>query len=516
MRKIIIGGLVVVIAFVGTLWALGTFSPSRTLTDHRPALAKLPDLQPFTRTSHVIAPVAIANSAIRDAMEAAAPRDLTGKRENPLTELLGKADIGWTIGRGPIAVTGTAAGLAISTPINGTLRATGQIANQAGSVAGAVTRLLGDSVGREVQSLATRTLDQRAEIRGSVTVTARPSLQPTWRMDPNLSGQVALAQTGMNIAGIRLNVANEVKPLLDRTVNDQIVRLSGRLRNDPTLEQVARREWAKMCRSIPLGAALPGTPNLWLEVRPIRAAAANPRIEAASTVLTVGVQAETRIVSGETRPNCPFPAQLDIVPQLDQGKLAIALPIDLPFTELNRLLEAQLKGKTFGGEAGAAAEVTVLAAKLAASGERLLISLRVKAREKKSWLGLGAEATVHIWGRPVLDHRQQLLRLTDIALDVESEAAFGLLGAAARTAIPYLQATLAENAVIDLKPFAASAKQSIAAAIADFQKQTDAVRAEAAVTELRLTGIAFDSKTLRVIAEADGTVRIAVTKLAVQ
>jgi len=36
---------------------------------------------------------------------------------------------------------------------------------------------------------------------------------------------------------------------------------------------------------------------------------------------------------------------------------------------------------------------------------------------------------------------------------------------------------------------------------------------EAAVTSLRLAGIEYDSKTLRVIAEADGTVKIAVSAL---
>ena len=40
--------------------------------------------------------------------------------------------------------------------------------------------------------------------------------------------------------------------------------------------------------------------------------------------------------------------------------------------------------------------------------------------------------------------------------------------------------------------------------------------AQAAVTALRLVGIEFDAKTLRVIAEADGTVRVAVTALPLQ
>ena len=106
-----------------------------------------------------------------------------------------------------------------------------------------------------------------------------------------------------------------------------------------------------------------------------------------------------------------------------------------------------------------------------------------------------------------------MLRLKDIALDVESEAAFGLLGAAARAAVPYLESTLAENATVDLLPLTANARKSIEAAIADFRKSADGVRVDAAVTNLRLVGIEFDTKTIRVIAEADGTVRVAVTAL---
>ncbi|TMJ45246.1 MAG: DUF4403 family protein, partial [Alphaproteobacteria bacterium] len=229
--------------------------------------------------------------------------------------------------------------------------------------------------------------------------------------------------------------------------------------------------------------------------------------------LTIGVEAQTRIVPTETKPDCPFPAQLEVVPQIEQGRVNIAVPIDIPFSDVNRLLEAQLKGKSFPDDKSSAFTATIRSVNLAASGDRLLLSLRVKANENKSWLGLGAEATVHVWGRPVLDSTHQVLRLTDIALDVESEAAFGLLGIAAQAAVPYLERTLAENAVVDLVPLAANARNSIDAAIADFRKSSDGVRVDAAVTGLRLVGIEFDAKTLRVVAEVDGTARVAVTKL---
>jgi hypothetical protein len=105
------------------------------------------------------------------------------------------------------------------------------------------------------------------------------------------------------------------------------------------------------------------------------------------------------------------------------------------------------------------------------------------------------------------------LRLTDIQLAVESEAAFGLLGAAARAAMPQLQKALAEKATIDLKPFASNAQKKIAAVIADFQKNENGVRVAAEIDKLRLADIAFDSKTLRVIAEAEGMINVFINSL---
>ena len=114
------------------------------------------------------------------------------------------------------------------------------------------------------------------------------------------------------------------------------------------------------------------------------------------------------------------------------GRVSIGVPIDMPFTEINKIIEAQFAGKTFPEDGSGSVDVTVKRASVAASGDRLLISLLVNAKEKKSFFGFGGEANVHIWGRPALDQAQQILRLTDIELAVESEAAFGLLGAAAR------------------------------------------------------------------------------------
>jgi hypothetical protein len=273
-------------------------------------------------------------------------------------------------------------------------------------------------------------------------------------------------------------------------------------------------QWAKACRSIPLqgSGASAALPPLWLEMKPTRAIAAQPRVDAQAVTLLLGLEAETRVTSAPTKPECPFPDKISIVPPTGTG-VNIGVPIDVPFTEINKLIAAQMVGHTYPEDGSGLAEVTVKGVNVVPSGDRLLISLLVRAKEKKSWFGLGAEATVHIWGRPMLDQEQQTLRLADVQLAVESEAAFGLLGAAARAVVPQLQQALVQKATLDLKPIAANAREKIAAAIADYQKSDDGLKVDAKIDSLTLTDIAFDSKTLRVVAEAGGSLNVSVTKL---
>src|ERR1700724_3613742 len=70
----------------------------------RPELAAVPPLPPLTRPSVVVVPAVIPIPAIREALGAATPRTLTGKRDNPLPQVLSNADLGWTVERGPLTV----------------------------------------------------------------------------------------------------------------------------------------------------------------------------------------------------------------------------------------------------------------------------------------------------------------------------------------------------------------------------------------------------------------------------
>jgi hypothetical protein len=516
IRTIIGGAAVLVGSFFGALALMDVLWPQVPAQPNRPALVAVPPLQPLTRTSTVLAPAAVAMTAIRDALEAQAPRDLTGKPTNPVSKLLSSAQLTFNVTRSPLTVAGQSNVLNVSTQLSGTFQAIGTLAGGANSVTSGVGNtvgnLVGGSVGQQVQNLAGKAFDQHTDIHGTVQVTSRPAIAPNWRLSPNLSGQVNVVDVVLPVAGLKLDVAGAVKPVLDGAVRDQMTALDAKLRNDPFIEAAARSEWVKLCSSTSLGAAGQGMPNLWLEVRPTRAIAAQPRIDANAVTLLVGVQAETRIVPSQTKPNCPFPQSLDIVPRANEGSVSIGVPIDIPFTEVNRLLEAQIKGKTFPEDGSGEFAVTIKQATIAASGDRLLITLFVNAK-KRGFFAIGADATVYVYGRPVLDADRQILRFTDLALDVQSEAVFGLLGAAAKAAVPYLQNTLADKAVIDLKPFAADARKQMAAAVTSFAAQGSGMTAKVAIDDLRLTGVAYDDKTLRVIADVNGAVSVAISSL---
>ena len=218
--KIVIGALVAIVSFGAAVWALNWLSPGPK--DQRPALVEVPPLAPVARNSVIVTPAAIALSAIHSALETAAPRNLAGKRDNPLPQLLSNAEIDWTVARSPLAVSGRPDALVVSTALSGTVRATGQISGDAGNLAGALGGLLGSRLGQGIQNLQGKTLDQRADLHGNVTLTARPSLLPAWRVEPNLTPQVALADASLAILGAKLSVSNELTPFIERAVNDPV------------------------------------------------------------------------------------------------------------------------------------------------------------------------------------------------------------------------------------------------------------------------------------------------------
>src|SRR5438132_54228 len=129
-RKLIIGIVVVAVAFVGAVWAINRIWSG---TDaRRPALVSVPPLAPVTRNSLIVAPAAIALTAVRDAMEREAPRELSGKPDLRTLPFTSNIDIGWTVARGPFSVSGGRDELVVSAALNGAFKASGELATLGG------------------------------------------------------------------------------------------------------------------------------------------------------------------------------------------------------------------------------------------------------------------------------------------------------------------------------------------------------------------------------------------------
>jgi hypothetical protein len=510
LRKITVILLFSAALISGAFWVGRIWQPAPVAG---PGLTSLAPLEPVRRLSVFRVPVVITRSAIRSALESQVPRSTTGRQEDPIPQFLTGAEIDWSVDRGPLELADRADALEISTELAGRMHIAGTVAGLTDDVVGTLGGLVNPTLGQGLEQLTGTLIDQYAGFRGLVSVTSRPQLTSNWRLEPNLSGRASVGQAALSIAGVPFEFRAQLQPLLDRRVSDQIADLQSSIRNNPILEQVARREWSKLCRSIPLAGVSPNLPKLWLELKPVHAFAEQPRIDAAGVVLDIGVQAETRILANETTPECPFPDQLEIAPLVKRDGINIAIPIELPLTDVSQLLETQLAGKTVPEDPTGPVSITIQHVGLAASDDRLVMSLRVKVRARESWFGLGIDADIDVSGRPALEPGQQLLRLTDIAVDVHSAAAFGLVGKAAEALEPMIRDTLAKKAVIDLQPFSVDAKDKIANAIADFSSPDTGIKLDNTVDDVRAVDIGFDTQTVRIVAEARGTINILVSSL---
>src|SRR6185437_4368903 len=99
LKTILIAVVVIAVSFYASLKVMDWLSPTATVQG--PALTQLPPLPPVARSSIILAPVSISLSAIHDAAERAVPRTFQGKANNPASQILQNADIGWTASRGP-------------------------------------------------------------------------------------------------------------------------------------------------------------------------------------------------------------------------------------------------------------------------------------------------------------------------------------------------------------------------------------------------------------------------------
>jgi hypothetical protein len=146
-----------------------------------------------------------------------------------------------------------------------------------------------------------------APIRGATTLSCTASHFAAVADGAQSHLRSLLADASFSIMGMRLNVPTPSSP--DRARHQR----AGVAVADTDAQHPAGSQCGKNGQNVPigfLGAVRPDIPSRLEVVR--RVPFASPRLDPAAVNLTIGVQADTRIVPNETKPDCPFPAELDI------------------------------------------------------------------------------------------------------------------------------------------------------------------------------------------------------------
>ena len=288
LKTILIAVAVIAVSFFVSLKAMDWLSPRGG--GKAPVLAELPPLPPATR--NLARAGAGFDRADGDPRRRRARHRAHLRRQGRKSGLADPAECRHRLDRLARADRGGGAqdALSLTTPLTGTLNVTGSLSSKAtGAVNDAIGGLLGANAAKQIGGINIKNLNVSGEIRGNVVVTSRPRLAANWRIEPNLAAQVNLGDTSLNAAGARINVPAQVKPVIDKQVAEQLAAAQARMKNDPTFEQNARQQWAKACRSIPLqGTSASGLPPLWLELKPTRAIAAQPRIDSSAMIADHG------------------------------------------------------------------------------------------------------------------------------------------------------------------------------------------------------------------------------------
>jgi len=378
---------------------------------------------PVSRSSSIMVPVSIALSAIRDVADRSSPYNSTARPTIRIADLQNAISAGRS--RGPIMATAPRTccrwprrsphaecdGLAV-----------GESNRRSAMLWGLLAQCRETNRQREHQES-----QRHAEIKGNVTITARPKIAANWHR-AEFGGAGHLGDTSLSVAGARVNVPAQVKPVIDKTVADQITALQARFR---TIHLRAQRA-AAMDKTLPLDSAADRKHHGVAAVAVAgdeahRRTGGATAVDASAVLLTVGIEAETRITPAQTKPDWPV-SHRHRAGGGQPGHVIIAVRSTCLYEIQDRpgaICRKSLSGGRFGLGRRHRERASV-----APSGDRLLISCSSTPGEEKL-PRLGGEANV-LSGAARARPGSATVRLANIELAIESEAAFRTIGAAAR------------------------------------------------------------------------------------
>jgi hypothetical protein len=399
--------------------------------------------------------------------------------------------------RNDLGVVGTNGGISVSSTIGGTVRIRGNV------------RLIRGDIGKLLGKLNPTNIpfSAHADLRATVTAETRPQLLPSWRFQPDLKASAQVQEATIPIQHVgSISVRGHVQRAVDDKLAQLRNQLEAKLRADDRIEKEARRAWAKLCQSFPLDADRDGKPDLYLRVDPVVARASQPRIASNGISLQIGIEANIDVSEDGTRPDCPFPEVLQLLP-IEDPRFDIALPLLVSFPKLNELVAAQLPATIKRADQGI--EATIRAVRLSPHSDgHLLLAVEGKLSESRWLFGKSFEGTIYVKAIPKLDPARQVIAFESVDVDAKSRQFLGVTELLAKAAAPLIERWIAENLVIDVRKEAERLPELAKAAVAELQKTSDGIEVTTRFDPPKLLAVDFDTERLRLIAEAHGSVAV--------
>ena len=386
-------------------------------------------------------------------------------------------------------------------------------------------------------------ISKNVDLRGRISLLARPRLQSDWRLTvPDFQIRDELQEATMELAlpaagtapgeeteenpiledmprlgafvrGVRnvvsavatsigeRTVSISVRSILSRYLEPEIEALRSNIVEDIAasdfLEESAREIWSRLCTSVPVES------GYWLRVKPVRARAAQPSVTTEGILVHLGVEAETQLSSSSTELNCPFPDSLTVEPA-EGGQFEIRLPMELDYKVVRRELSGFLVGETSESPFSIGVdEVTYFGA----HGRSLLLGMAVRTHTA-SWLDSFAVGTVYVALDPYLDVGSDTLRFREVRMDTASRNA--LVAAVAELGEPFFERAIERHA-FDLGPTYGQLLSAANDAIEDLSSDPFEVRGT--MDELGLMGIQLGAESLRLEGFARGDLSVVVAEI---
>ena len=339
-----------------------------------------------------------------------------------------------------------------------------------------------------------------------LTLESRARVAGNWDFelhDTHVDLQVHRTMVDLGVPGLReVNIAEMIEPFVKEAAEPEVARrVKAAAKSIVMHRNYAKAVWESICSVVDM----PVVPGLHLAIRPTRAYVGSPRLSRQRITVNVGLelvlQAGIAPAGKRARPDCPFPNRVGKRLPAPPG-FTFAVPIDLTYDELESALVALLAGGFV--ELPGATSVVVSDIGVSAHGAGLLLQLGLDVPGEEDWFGRPLSGTVYVAAVPELDVQGQTISLSGIHIDTSSRSV--LVDLAGELLEPALEGLLRANAVIDLAPIVAMAKEEIEAGLGRLSENEAAL--QASLRSLKLTGFKVGVDGLRVLMQVDGKVEV--------